>query len=318
MERKQIILQKLKKVITMLGKLLTTLSVIFVIYSLYKTDIDWGCFSNPYIICLYILGLSFFVVFYNCINSYVWKMYVEFFSGKKAPTPKVVGIYLKSNVAKYLPGNVIQYVGRNVLGKKLEIGQKSIIMATIAELLSIICGNIFFAFIMSLQNTKNVIGWLWSEHNLREKISIFIVLAILIIIICICCIIKYGYWEKISVYLKKELLLLLTVAFSLYFVVFLVSALVLWCITYILNIDLSYVDVASANALSWLAGYIVPGAPGGIGIREVVLVWLLEAKCLPELIMLTAVLVRICSIIGDFLSFLGVIIYEIIIRRKKN
>lgn len=320
MERKQMILQKLKKVITMLGRLLTILSVIFVIYSLFRIDIDWSHFSNPYKICLYILELSFLVVFYNCINSYIWKMYVAFFSGRKIPTSEVVRIYLKSNIAKYLPGNVIQYVERNVLGKKLEIGQKCIAMATIAELISLTCGNIMFALIMSWQNTKNVIERLWIENNLKRSIIIVTVFAIVLITICVIYLIKKDFGIKIKKYVNKNItkkvMQLFCTAFLLYNVVFLVSALTLRVIFCILDADISFAKVASANSLSWLAGYIVPGAPGGIGIREVVLVWLLETECLPELVMLAAVLLRICVIVGDFLSFLGALFVEKI--RRKN
>ena len=58
MEKKQMIVQKLKTVITVLGRILAVLSIVFVIYSLYKIDIDWSYFTHPYIIFLGILGLS--------------------------------------------------------------------------------------------------------------------------------------------------------------------------------------------------------------------------------------------------------------------
>ena len=321
MGKMQISIQKIKKCFTVLGKILAALCIVFLIYSLYKINIDWSYFTHPYIIFLGILGLSLLVVLYSYINAYIWKLYLDFFSGVHNPTYEVIIIYLKSNIAKYLPGNVIQYVGRNVLGKKLGIGQKNIVMATVAELVSLTCGNIIFALVMSLQNTKSVVGRLWAEHNLKKSISVITVLIIAIIIICVFYLAKNDFGRKIKNYITrdniKKVVRLFWIVFILYNIVFVVSALILWGIFYILNADIGFANVASANALSWLAGYIVPGAPGGIGIREVVLVWLLEAECLPELVMLSAVLLRICVILGDFLSFLGAIFMDGLKRRKE-
>lgn len=321
MEKKQVIVQKLKTAITVLGRLLAVLSIVFVIYSLYRIDMDWSYFAHPYTIFLDILGLSLLVVLYSYINAYIWKLYLDFFSGVHTSAYEVITIYLKSNIAKYLPGNVIQYVGRNVLGKKLEIGQKSIVMATVAELVSLVCGNIIFALAMSLQNTKSVVGRLWNEHNMKRSLAVIAVLSIAIIIIFVCYLEKNDYGRKIKSYLTKDhfkkVVRLFCVVLILYTIVFVVSALILWGIFYILNADIGFGNVASANALSWLAGYIVPGAPGGIGIREVVLVWLLEAECLPEMVILAAVLLRICVILGDVLSFLGAVLMDGLKRRKE-
>lgn len=319
---KRIIVQKLKKVFTIIGRVLTVLSIVFVIYSLYKIDIDWSCFSHPYVMFLSVLGLSLLVAFYSFINAYVWKLYIDLFSGSHNSTYEVFIIYLKSNIAKYLPGNVIQYVGRNVLGKKLEIGQKSIAMATVAELISLVCGNIIFALVMSLQNTKSVVGRLWTEYNLRKSVSVITILGIVIVVICSCYLLKSGFIRKTRDNITgdkiKKVVRLFCIVFILYSIVFVMSALILLRIFYILNADISFANVASANALSWLAGYIVPGAPGGIGIREVVLVWLLEAECLPEIVILAAVLLRVCVILGDFLSFLGAVFMDAIKRRKET
>ena len=321
MEKKQMIIHRLKSVITVVGRILAVFSIVFVIYSLYKIDIDWSHFTHPYVIFLDILGLSLLVVLYSYINAYIWKLYIDFFSGVHTPTREVIIIYLKSNIAKYLPGNVIQYVGRNVLGKKLEIGQKSIVMATVAELISLVCGNIIFALVMSLQNTKSVVVRLWTEHNMKRNLVVIAVLGIAIIVICAFYLVKKDYGRKIKSYLTKDnfkkAVRLFCVVLILYTGVFLVSALILFGIFYILNADIGFANVASANALSWLAGYIVPGAPGGIGIREVVLVWLLEAECLPELVILAAVLLRVCVILGDFLSFLGAVFMDALKKRKE-
>ena len=53
------------------------------------------------------------------INAYSWKLILEFINGTKVSTGDVFRVYLKANIAKYLPGNVMHYAGRNYLGSRL-------------------------------------------------------------------------------------------------------------------------------------------------------------------------------------------------------
>ena len=55
--------------------------------------------------------------------------------------------------------------------------------------------------------------------------------------------------------------------------------------------------------LAWLCGLVIIGAPGGIGVREVVLLFLLR-KIIPEAeLLIIVVLHRFCTISADILSF---------------
>ena len=55
---------------------------------------------------------------------------------------------------------------------------------------------------------------------------------------------------------------------------------------------------------SWIIGFITPGAPGGIGIREAVMTLMCGSFLGTETIVLYAVIMRIISTFGDVLAFL--------------
>lgn len=58
-----------------------------------------------------------------------------------------------------------------------------------------------------------------------------------------------------------------------------------------------------AFATSWIAGLVVPGAPAGLGVREVVLTaWLGEALP-PEIAVLLVVALRVATTVGDAINF---------------
>lgn len=65
------------------------------------------------------------------------------------------------------------------------------------------------------------------------------------------------------------------------------------------------VALAAATALAaWLIGYATPGAPGGIGVREAMMVALLAGVATPEQALMLALLFRGVTIIGDVVCFL--------------
>lgn len=70
--------------------------------------------------------------------------------------------------------------------------------------------------------------------------------------------------------------------------------------------------------LAWLCGLVIIGAPGGIGVREVVLLFLLR-KIIPEAeLLIIVVLHRFCTISADILSFVLEIMKEKILVKKNG
>lgn len=309
-------MHNLKKWLVIIGKLVSLLCVVFMIYRLYKIDIDWSIFLRSPKTFIIIVSLLFLQMIDNFLNVTTWKMYLDTFSGQKNSYLETASIYLKSNIAKYLPGNVAHYVGRNVLGKKMGVKQSSILLATIFEVICLCVFNILFALVVSFQNTKSVIDRLVAEQRISVASRILIAIILIIFVVGIFIIVKYR--ENVSCFLNKKIILTILKTVPIYIITIMITALILAIIFWtILDAPINYASVASANSLSWLVGYIVPGAPGGIGIRETILVWLLESEGSFEYIMLAAVIFRICLILGDFLSFLGAIFMDGLKKRKE-
>ena len=72
------------------------------------------------------------------------------------------------------------------------------------------------------------------------------------------------------------------------------------------------ITLTGAFMFAWIIGFITPGAPGGIGIRESVMIFVFgEAH---EEIMLFVLAMRISSILADIMAF---IIGKLYSRLKK-
>lgn len=287
-----------------LGNILAIFSVAFIIYRLYEMDFDWGAYDKNYQTYIILFFLSFMAVFNNFINGYAWKKYVDFFDGTRYDTFDLVNVYLRANIEKYMPGNIVQYAGRNLLAKCYGINQKSVAAASVLELVWICVSAVIFSVMLSLQNVRVVIEQLWSNPAVRKSVIILFGAGIAILLVGVVILKSTKYWRRACSYINKTFVLLISRTFVLYILNFLISGLLLSCIFgLVLHCEMDFIDIASTNILSWLAGYVVPGSPGGIGVREAVLIILLGSVYPKEIVVLAAVLMRICSIAGDFFSY---------------
>jgi uncharacterized membrane protein YbhN (UPF0104 family) len=74
--------------------------------------------------------------------------------------------------------------------------------------------------------------------------------------------------------------------------------------------------LVEAFALSWLAGFVAPGAPAGLGVREGVLVALLGPLLESALVLQIVVAFRLATLVGDFIALaLGVALRPYTSRR---
>jgi uncharacterized membrane protein YbhN (UPF0104 family) len=64
--------------------------------------------------------------------------------------------------------------------------------------------------------------------------------------------------------------------------------------------------LCGSYVIAWLAGLITPGAPAGVGVRELVLLFLLGEQIPAADLLLAVVLGRIVTVVGDLLFFTAV------------
>ncbi|EIK95624.1 hypothetical protein PMM47T1_16098 [Pseudomonas sp. M47T1] len=65
-------------------------------------------------------------------------------------------------------------------------------------------------------------------------------------------------------------------------------------------------SIGGAYIIAWLAGLVTPGAPAGVGIREMVLLLLLKGTVQEADLLMATLLGRLVTVTGDLLFFLCV------------
>ena len=287
-----------KKILSFLGKALTVLSLVFIVVVVLKFDIDFTIIIKPKVligilICSIILASS--VVF----NSIAWSKLLNVFTHQKLILREVIDVYSKANLGKYLPGNIMHYVSRNVYGSKYGISQKDMVYATVME----VALKVVSAGIISLLFLNKRISSILEQIQVDLSISIsFVVTGIAIIVIMIGGIV---FWRFRSIGLRS--LKPIGCSMILYSVIFLINAGVFIAATNFISNTVTGDVLLYATGIyiiAWLIGYLAPGAPGGIGIKEGIMILLLSNIYSLEVITLVSVIVRIITVIADILAYI--------------
>lgn len=309
---------KLKKILKYVGYLLVVLCVIFIIIQL--KGLKWNelaIISHPWVAIAYttIAAVAFAVNVY--ISSFGWKLILEFLYGQKIAYSEIRDVYVRANVGKYLPGNVMHFAGRNMLGKKLGFSHIDMALSTIIEVLTLLFTACLLSFLFAFDSVENIVNYATKHMKPLVLIAAFVVVAVLIVA-AIIYVYKKGYIKKYQKLFTLGFLRVFLLLFLIYAITLLIPGFILVLIFInILGMKLAIhtvMLVLAGSMISWMLGYIVIGSPGGIGIKEGVMILLIGPVCGRPLTTVAMILHRIASIIGDIFAYL----FELVLTKKSS
>lgn len=289
----------------MLGNIAAVVAVLFVIRRFWSMGVDINSFASPEM--LLSLGLAVAVqTFTLCVGCFPWLRFVEIFSGKKIPFAVAMTVYTKANMYKYIPGNVFQYVGRNKLALDMDISHVDVACSTI---LDVVCGIIPLG-IISLCMLGDYFFTVMSDYWDNIVMVLLIGAVIIVILTGIFFIFRKnfeGYLRKYKTVFSKENRGKFFSAVVYYVAITLFSVGINFLTAYFIfdpSITLrQLIMVTGAYTFAFILGYITPGAPGGIGIRESVML-LVCSGTFEESVLVYVLLYRLSSIITDILGLI--------------
>ncbi len=217
-------------------------------------------------------------------------------------------IFLLSQFAKYIPGKIATFLGRVALAKSCSLKIPLVIFTMTVE----VCWVIAAASLMSLI-TLSATG-----SDLSRKITEFLpvwqiaMVGILGVVIPLGGLWLANRWRHGS--LRKLLgseeishpdLLVLLVCFLLYMLIFLLLGLITNLLALgIFGMEESHLFLLTGiTAVAWVAGFLTPGAPAGLGVREAVMVALMDPVLGAGAALGTSIAFRLVSFLGDGLIF---------------
>lgn len=306
----------MKKLAKIIGNIVMLSAIVFIIKKFIDMDIDFSQLKSPSVISALIISfiIQTVIVVMGC---FPWLVFTRSLSGKKIPFSEAMPVYTQSNIYKYLPGNVFQYVGRNKLAFDMQISHVDVACATVFDIFFCVVSTGIISAVL-LGNTIAELIQKYGRNFLVIGISAVILIAVAL------CVFYTKFKDKFRQYILRY-----SKAFKgsnrfevlkgvlYYFLQNTVSA-----VMYFISMKLIFgstsddfsllINLTGAFMFAWIIGFITPGAPGGIGIRESVMIFVFgEAH---EEIMLFVLVMRISSVLADIMAF---IIGKLYTRLKK-
>lgn len=295
----------MKKALKIIGNIVMIAALAFVVKKLLDMDISFSQLSEGRVVCALLLCFAVQTAIIIC-SCYPWLVFTRSLSGRKIPYSAAMPVYTQSNLYKYLPGNVFQYVGRNQLAADMDISHVDVACATVLDVL--FC--VFWTAVISVIMLGGRIAELMSKYgkNLLIVGAVGIVLLILLMLA-----VRLKFRDKFKAYLsryskafaKENRPMLLRGAFYYLLQNAVSAAMYMGCLALIVpQADTGeLVALTGAFLFAWIIGFVTPGAPGGIGIREGVMLFVCGDQFADRIVLFVLVM-RIGSVFADVAAFI--------------
>jgi glycosyltransferase 2 family protein len=232
-------------------------------------------------------GLSGFLL------SAAWR---QILAAERPPGPAAAyhAIYGRTQIAKYLPGNCFHFVGRQVLGRALGHSQAALALASLLEAALLIAVAASLALPLAFDRLGGGALTLLAGAGLLLALSLAAPRLL-----------PARLWPatgsaapRNGVPAAGRLLRALT----LHVAFFVTAGGLLWLLAASCGAPATPAGIATcigALALAWVAGFVVPGAAAGVGVREAVLMVALDGVLAPEAAAVVALAFRLVTTVGD-------------------
>lgn len=235
-----------------------------------------------------------------------WKFSLRI-AGMPVKYAKLARILLVSQFAKYLPGNVGHHVGRVVLARRIGLPIETVVVSMALDTMilfgaAVACSLPAFALMWSLlQQQGNSQG--------RIVLAVLGMLSLALIMLVSVPAARREILRHVSLVaalFHRGALRLFVQGSLIHSVAFLLGATALYLLCSALDGSFSgvWLSVLGVYTAAWLLGFVMPGAPAGIGIREVALLAGLTPIYGEQQAMAAAATLRLLTVTGDAMVFL--------------
>lgn len=300
-----------KRIIKWAGNLVTLLALLFIVRKVLSFDIRLdqldlreNAGELAVMAMLFAVHLFFLAAPWRCVVSYL--------TGRRIPYIDAADVICKSNLYKYIPGNIFQYIGRNELAFRLKLDHKMVALATIIDVILNLGSVVLFSVLIYGHGPGVIIR----HYGLDRRIVGYSLAAgITLLVLCMAFLFlikrrRSGIFISLKgKFCKGAIKRILFCVIYYSFLAVYTGLIFCFILEYVLHLQIQVYQIPiliSGYLMGWAIGFAMPGAPGGIGVRETVTVLLLSVFFDEKSILLAIVIFRFINVAGDILAFWGV------------
>jgi len=279
---------QIKQIAYFMGKLLGVLGLVFVFYKL-SQEYTWSSFIDKFSLFTdIIIPLILLNLLSTIIGIYAWHIMLLHYA--KKPFQYVVSYYYfaKTEISKYLPGNIFHFVGRQALASKIGLSQMQMAKISLLFIFLLLSGTIFASLLFAIMS---------SSIPMYMNALMFVVLIGVVVVSTIT-------YPSFPILKKIKMNLALTISIALQGIM--LGLIIVYQIEEF-SADLFFKCI-SIYIISWLIGFVTPGASGGLGVREgsfITISTYLNMTISSEIIIFSVLLIRLINIMVDILIYIS-------------
>jgi uncharacterized membrane protein YbhN (UPF0104 family) len=292
-----------KRVIEYLGYVVSFLALYFVYKYVVNIDLEAAKEKISYSwIPIILIFISIYVLLMGFLAT-GWRYMLELLHGSDLPKWRIIGIYTKTQIYKYIPSNLMHVVARIYFATKLGPSKANVVQSYFLEIVFMVLIGLIIVL------TSVYIGAFSLSDELISKIRDFSggkvkAFSFGILIFGALAIIFYlfkalrNYKTSLS---SGNIMRILKLFVLLVCFFFGMGSLEFFVFSNLLGMDIGYLYVVCLFTITWLGMFIIPGAPGGIGIREFIVIALLAPIYGPDDPTIGILIFRVVTVLGDAL-----------------
>lgn len=257
-------------------------------------------------VVLYLLLAAAAYLLTYLVSSRAWQLSLRT-QDVRFPYLDSLKILLVAQIGKYIPGNIGQHIGRVVLAKRAGIDPSACISSMLVETMLLLitaacCSLAAFDLFLSA----------YSQHEGLIRRNVLWVLLASVLAISIAVIFPSlrrwiaGHIIRQSSLLSRGGALLSSRILLAHGLSLVLGALALWLAVRAaspLHSSTFSFEILGIYSVAWLMGFVVPGAPAGLGIREALLVLGLSPLVGIQAATTSTALFRVTTVLGDGFAF---------------
>lgn len=247
----------------------------------------WGSLALSQITPVAWVAVAGLAMLYGMANLLLalawWQLLAQF--GVQVTRLWSIRVYGVSQLAKYVPGNIFHLAGRQAIGMAAGASSGALARSTLWELSLIALGGMLY-------------GWLvlpLLTPGFPSLASIILLLGTVWVVAYLLC---RFIGSQVSVSFGWQMLFL---AVSGGVFVTLLDVIVRSSELH----PQTWLLIGGAYVVAWLVGLVTPGAPAGVGVRELILLLLLKGLVTDADLLMAVLLGRIVTVVGDLLFFMA-------------
>ncbi|GAB3030700.1 lysylphosphatidylglycerol synthase domain-containing protein [Oleiagrimonas citrea] len=236
--------------------------------------------------------------------------------GQRIAYLSTLAILAVTQFGKYMPGNVAQHIGRLAMARRTMPMTPVVLSMTYETLLTIVaCAHVA------------TLTLLWAPHSVLSRLPLGDHRQALLVTVTLGALIALSILPRLASKITHRRLGALhpctasnelvntfhpgwkraASCYAMYVLNFLLIGIGLWWLSRVLapveSAHTNPVFFAGAFAASWVLGFLAPGAPAGLGVREALLTIILGTYFAPASAVILIVSLRIATTLGDLLNF---------------